>query len=827
MSDNYIFNNLENNYNLQQYNILDQISPNPGCFNIPFNQYSQKPPFINNKNNNFLNQNFLINNNISDKIYNCQLKNFIKITCPSCSEFCSYKKSNYQLHINCKCGYENNSTLIEYSNTHNNNIENKECMSCSKNIDISNCYYCISCKIDICTECKNNHYQTFDDEHQLIPFAEKNFSCLEHGEKYTSYCYSCKQDICPQCISRHNELGHKIKELNIDVRKIDQELEELTNTFNGYKEVVNNLLNVLYARINMTEVSFKIYTEIINSHKKYRNQEALKNQRDFKMDFIKDFKNIINISKENNIIRTFLSIISLSNKISDIEPAISLYPKKNNLLIKKRVNIHQIQSIENIHIKSMYKNIESENYSQECIEVKNTKNESNSDINELFQVMKNVDEIKNSVSSISRDYNRPDNPNDNNILPEISVSSINNISLYNNIENNNINEPILPDPQIINNSNSLENQRNIINDSNNDNSEKHIDKSYIQFLEDNINELDIQSEYANLEGKYSNKKFFEDYENKIAPILNEISLNEKVLFHSQNEISDKPIERLSSIPVKSSSNKDYYQDKDSNPIKGVYSESSKESDIDFSKNIINLDPKIIKLVLINQSNEKISSQWDNFDEKIKSLKIYLSNFCNKFIESFVYYKNKYLDIFLEKLIEFRNNFIKSFTTFKNYLIENNIYLPLVHKSIIKKNEYLLGTTTNLIKRKKSSFLSNDIKLDKWHSLINIKLNLTKRKYDFDNFINSIVCYNITKKDSGLISINQEGKKFHFRIILSHYGNKIVCIAFLFDCVILLYRKNNENYLIFYFPFGCLFANIVHRFLCRIMNNFFHLKKINK
>ena len=74
------------------------------------------------------------------------------------------------------------------------------------------------------------------------------------------------------------------------------------------------------------------------------------------MDFINDFKKIIKISKENNIHKTFCSIINLSEKISNSKSSSSLYPKKikNNTknksiksihMKKKKVNTFQAQSV--------------------------------------------------------------------------------------------------------------------------------------------------------------------------------------------------------------------------------------------------------------------------------------------------------------------------------------------------------------------------------------------------------------------------------------------------------------------------------------------------
>ena len=291
-------------------------------------------------------------------------------------------------------------------------------MTCPFEADEMNCHYCIFCQTDLCNECKNNHSKDFGDEHQIIPYVAKYFTCLTHGEKYSSFCISCKKDLCPQCESEHNEQGHKIKPYNINTRKIERKLEELKNVFNLFNEVFNNTIQTLIEKKTVVEKAVNFYTLLLNSHKKYRNQETLNNQRNFKMDYIKVIKKIINISKENNIFKTLVPIINLSDKISNSKSSIALYPKKvkninNNKNIrmkKKKLNIFQTQSVEKINITSTININESEILQQE-----NIKNESKNEINSVFQMLKineikNFEITKNSEFVFSRVNSEADNP---------------------------------------------------------------------------------------------------------------------------------------------------------------------------------------------------------------------------------------------------------------------------------------------------------------------------------------------------------------------------------------------------------------------------------
>ena len=58
MSDNFIYNNIENNnnYNPNQHNVFNQALPNPDSFDLSFDLSSEEEPsFINNLDNNLNN----------------------------------------------------------------------------------------------------------------------------------------------------------------------------------------------------------------------------------------------------------------------------------------------------------------------------------------------------------------------------------------------------------------------------------------------------------------------------------------------------------------------------------------------------------------------------------------------------------------------------------------------------------------------------------------------------------------------------------------------------------------------------------------------------
>jgi hypothetical protein len=319
MSLNFYNYNFRNNCDNSPQNrfVFRNILLNPNYISIPQNnleQYSQS--FANeDRNSNSNNSNAQTSNYsdlMDDKIYisnnnKYQHEIFEKIVCPMCKNHCYYEnENNYNLHIICRCGHDKIYTLIEYRDALNNFTKKIECNSCSKIIDENFCKYCLSCKSDLCLECLKKYYSY---EHELINYSLKDFYCLEHGEQYNSFCFDCQTDICPQCEYEH--INHKINDYFIDIKTIEHYLEEVKNFYQQYLYIKNNSLECLFTKLDIIDKSFMIFTQFLNSFKKYRNQETINCQNMFKMNPIKDLKKIINAFKANNIFKIFGSIIQL------------------------------------------------------------------------------------------------------------------------------------------------------------------------------------------------------------------------------------------------------------------------------------------------------------------------------------------------------------------------------------------------------------------------------------------------------------------------------------------------------------------------------------
>ena len=257
--------------------------------------------------NNNTNQNSILYNQTQTKEKNINPINtfdFI-MKCPSCTEACSsfLHKSGYILEYNCKNNHRNICTLLQLN-------ENKKAKTCVNNI------------------------------------------------KYDAYCLDCNEDICTHCENKHKD--HK-KEFYFENSKIlKKQLSELKKRKKEFDALIKELKEELGAKLDIIQKSFEIYLDIKNNFE-FLTKEKLDNQINFNMNFNKDFENIINVSKEKNIIKTFEAIFQLSDKISYKD---SIYKKSNNFLEIK---------VENIHIKNYIKTKEYIIQQQRQFEIKANK----------------------------------------------------------------------------------------------------------------------------------------------------------------------------------------------------------------------------------------------------------------------------------------------------------------------------------------------------------------------------------------------------------------------------------------------------------------------
>ena len=105
-------------------------------------------------------------------------------------------------------------------------------------------YRCCSCKINLCSLCKENH----EDEHNIINYDDKNYICEDHNQRYTSYCESCTKNICLFCEKEHNEKNHKLinfSKILPDMNMANNNMTELKDKINKFKNIIDDIIKKL------------------------------------------------------------------------------------------------------------------------------------------------------------------------------------------------------------------------------------------------------------------------------------------------------------------------------------------------------------------------------------------------------------------------------------------------------------------------------------------------------------------------------------------------------------------------------------------------------
>ena len=129
------------------------------------------------------------------------------IICPKCSEPCRIKIENYRIKLyDCQNNHiTNNIKLNNFQDNQKMNISQIICDTCKdKNMGntFNNQFYkCLTCKINICPLCKNNH----DLNHNIINYEQRNYICQKHNDFFVKYCEVCKSNLCFLCEEEHQE----------------------------------------------------------------------------------------------------------------------------------------------------------------------------------------------------------------------------------------------------------------------------------------------------------------------------------------------------------------------------------------------------------------------------------------------------------------------------------------------------------------------------------------------------------------------------------------------------------------------------------------------
>ena len=309
------------------------------------------------------------------------IKQSKELICPICREICMINFKDYKITFsNCKNGQTCSNILFnEFNDFQKINESTIKCKSCNtnKNETTDNKFFkCCKCNINLCPLCKIAHEKKVNNNHLILDYDIKNFSCNEHGERYIIYCNECNKDICDVCDHMEHKytflykLGKKMDDKKNELRKkIDDLKSEKANKF----DKLNNVIENLEFYYNFTNNIFNNFEKI---HKNNYLLNSIDNINNYNEIIIKDINEILN---EENIEKKNIIISNIYNKIIFHNEFILKYSlgrtgilrifgepfvnkNKNNFQIVINNKVYKLTSILNI------KDIETGDYRNQILE---------------------------------------------------------------------------------------------------------------------------------------------------------------------------------------------------------------------------------------------------------------------------------------------------------------------------------------------------------------------------------------------------------------------------------------------------------------------------
>lgn len=129
--------------------------------------------------------------------------------------------------------------------------------------------YCWMCEVNLCKDCIEEHLSDTLKCHKMMLIKHKRFTptyrrCEKHPqEHYELVCQKCHTLLCKQCIASHKKEGHPIvhilKELNTKREILKEDLAELKNIYQEYKNIA---FKVTHQRLDVEENSQNLKTAL-------------------------------------------------------------------------------------------------------------------------------------------------------------------------------------------------------------------------------------------------------------------------------------------------------------------------------------------------------------------------------------------------------------------------------------------------------------------------------------------------------------------------------------------------------------------------------------
>ena len=813
----------------------------PNNYRIPF--YGQQNNLINNA----YNPNCIKEQN--NKEYNFINQKPIKhsdiFICPKCKckQECTIKVNKYNIRIICDdCGFQSNYISKDFDQSQYRDILYINCMFCNKYISEDDCFYSLNYKLNICQECKYNYYQNFDD--LIIPYTDINSYCLEHRQKFISYCHRCNKNCCLQCQIEDKEEAHIKEGFELNIKKRKKELEKVKKIYKAFKEKVLNDFLYLYNSLlpkesikifvkklmNNIDIPFNLYYDIISSYGKIRTRKHLMNQNQFNMDcFYNDF---IKINEEKDSIKSIQYFIELCKEVTHTNSATLIYGVNEKNLIDGNYIEMKIFAKEFVEQNKDNCRI---NFKKVISKLKENFRFKKEDIN-VNKVTIQLEIKKNDIKDL--DYfcdgaNLIECPDIDKILVKKNINNFNEVIHIQ--RNNPINDSLL--------SLLTEYQYNEYSEKEKQNSNKDFIDNYNKYCEKEeeiknvlIKENDSNSKFSSSNNQQKNlfskrnitlqeSSIPRDSKTSYKQNSNEEikQLNEDIIIKRQSEILNLIPENNIAVQ-ESSKTKDYKASCEQNS-----NDENKQLHEDIKmKNQRNILGKVESIYTSNKEYdfskiEKIKTYFrNNFSfEAIYNFLVDIRNNCR---ELFNIYKTEFFNLIKREFSNLDSWYNVRYDPGINILKnENRNETPITdnNNAIIVRNKEIVEpiNMNNNIKEESPPFKIKELIDNTVPRIINI--NSVRCNYNSRELYKFIFWSIITNHNSGRILFTHNGIKFHLVLISCNYGNKIVYISFLTNCVLLFYLKRRKCLIKFNFPYGYLFAN--NKFIINKNNNLIPFK----
>ena len=307
--------NDETDYNIKKSKTINSFIKN-NSFNVSLNSKNEE-------NRNFLDSS--IASALDINLGNLEMGS--KILCPEddcfLNSIISINPYSFEIYSECRDEHKNKMDIFNYINkSGKSKEENQICDYCNKtfknilknNIILYKCSY----GKNICQKCKEEKIKGNTNEHILVEFKEKDYTCLcnQEKKKYINYCFECEKNLCIYCSDNHkNHDKKKFSQIfQIGKEKINilkRKLQEQKNTIKTFNKILDDWIKRIIDNINKYRRKMELYAEInekvINQYNSKKNfYESIKNIEYINFDF-DDY--VYDIIKSENNYRTLNNII--------------------------------------------------------------------------------------------------------------------------------------------------------------------------------------------------------------------------------------------------------------------------------------------------------------------------------------------------------------------------------------------------------------------------------------------------------------------------------------------------------------------------------------